>query len=1782
MNGARVRRWSRSGSILGTVCLAGLVLAQVSAAPNLASYGPEDLLVSQFTPSNLPTTSRVDAVYAEWDGADLRIFVQGLFNVAHDTLLIYIDSRYRPETARVPARTRLEFGDFSTGLRGAISRAGLVISSTEIAPDEKVAFIPDFEPDFVIGSHQGADLTHGLKENAELIRIADPNLPVVRPSTVEFDPNARASDSVSRTPGPWGVEFTVPWASLYGVGDATTPARVRLGLAVVLLRDGSPTNQVLPPLPPGAVVAVGAPAFKLEGVIALDVDPNSDGDPTGEPPAALGHDVIGDLLDTGALREYSLSEALAAAQLGDIIFFTGTAANLLSPIDLSVPYLHLWGQRPGRLDRLDSALTPATVVASATRTSLANLTLSNGSAWPALALLPSATGARLSALTLSVSGALVPQTGLLVNCGQVAADNLITEGFSALGSDNTGVLISGASGPIAIRDSTLSQGGQGQAIKMVASPGVTLDLFRVVFPPSAGSHGLVEEGGGVILANAVRCSGRARGFSTLQSILNAERLDLSGNEFGIYVTQGNGRLQVVDSLFADNQIAGIRSGTIRGSLVTSCTFTSNLADQDVGIIFDSSPCTLEVRNCRFIRQKSYGIRYLDGFSLTVVRSLFEGLDTTEWGVWADQAHVFVEDTTFVRLRRSGVELAQCDGVVQRNYFLSNGSGTAGGAGLSLLGGVLDVSRCLFFGNAVPGVAMESSGSAGLSLDHVDLYANSGAQLSLRVNSPAILRVTLTNSILAGDEFSTTVGVQNQPGGGILDYASHHNVFGVNGPALSGSGLSLGVGDLVISPTDPLYVNPAGLDFRKLGQSVAATAADDGGPAGWFGVEGSPVVLAVTPNFGQTTGGEWVEISGKLFSDPMQVAFGDAPSPLVQFLGPSSLRALTPPHAAGVVDVKVEDATGLRGGMPAAFTYLPTFRVLSASRGLETGGPAAPAHGAAWVDVNGDGADDRFVARDGENLLFLRQLGAAVDGSRIVLSLPQASISIGEPGAANAAFVEAASAWGITGASDSLGGYFGDYDNDGDPDLYLCTRQGGFIWNNTGKQFLPTSLAFAGDSAAALWLDFDRDGWLDVLVLGQSGNHRMFRNNGAGGFDDATTTAFSSPDLALFAAGFSAASVDVNNDDAVDLLICQAGGPLLFVWDISQARFVNATSTSGLGSYPFDFTGGAWGDADNDGDVDLYLTGVETTQPGLLLKNKLNETGALVFENVTSLLFPVEPGMTASWMDFNHDGRLDLYVTGVAGRPGGRLYVQAPVGAPLMFTELSEAAGLLYPANRVGAATPSAAAWGDGNGDGRPDLAVVDNLSQGALYFENSPNKNLFAQFKLIGSISNRDGYGARVVADDGAGMVQVREYAPIMGHHSQHHGLLDFGFFDRLIKDATVLWPSGVMRRTGAIAYGRVHPLFENRPPVLDPVPPLSVPSDGVTELVYPLSARDEDGDPIVFSLVFDDGAPGSMSVDPTGEFRYLPPAFLPDATFFPVVAAGDGIESVTEMLEVRVLGVTPTATPTGTPTNTSTFTFTLTPTPTPIPFTKTPTPTPTDTATPTPTDTPTATFTPTNTGTPTHTATPTFTRTGTPTATATQPPTDTATATPTPTPTDTATDTPTRADLHAFPPHGDGDPPLPAPTATFTERLRRRRRIRRQTRPRLPALRPTYTSTPTFTATPTGTPTATDTGTPTATATATYTASFTPSFTASFTPTPTATATATPTPTNTATATPTDTATGTPTDTATATPDGHARRPRRRPRQPRRRPPTRRCSSTTRPISCRLIAWTSWTSWRS
>jgi hypothetical protein len=251
------------------------------------------------------------------------------------------------------------------------------------------------------------------------------------------------------------------------------------------------------------------------------------------------------------------------------------------------------------------------------------------------------------------------------------------------------------------------------------------------------------------------------------------------------------------------------------------------------------------------------------------------------------------------------------------------------------------------------------------------------------------------------------------------------------------------------------------------------------------------------------------------------------------------------NRAGPMDYCPPDVYGPRASRLYRNRGDGTFEDVTAAAGLA--GEFGPALGVATADFNGDGWIDFFVANDQkENQLWINQR----DGTFRNMA-PLSGVAAGVNGELKA----------------NMGVDSGDVDNDGDEDLFITelTDQGSTLYVNTGSGLFEDQSARQGIRAATLpytgfgagWLDFDNDGWLDIVEVNgyvtqnrqalSSENpfplqqrNQLFRNLRNGRFEDVSERAGRAFDLSEVSRG--AAFGDIDNDGDVDVLIGNAAGP----------------------------------------------------------------------------------------------------------------------------------------------------------------------------------------------------------------------------------------------------------------------------------------------------------------------------------------------------------------------------------------------------------------------------------------------------------------------------------------------------------------------------------------------------------------------------------------------------------------------------------------------------------------
>ncbi len=377
------------------------------------------------------------------------------------------------------------------------------------------------------------------------------------------------------------------------------------------------------------------------------------------------------------------------------------------------------------------------------------------------------------------------------------------------------------------------------------------------------------------------------------------------------------------------------------------------------------------------------------------------------------------------------------------------------------------------------------------------------------------------------------------------------------------------------------------------------------------------------------------------------------------------------------------------------------------------------------------------------------------------------------------FVDATS--GPLGSSDcGTGVAWGDYDNDGDIDLYLtnCGTANKLFRNEGGGTFVDATSGPLGDPACGTgfaWGDFDNDGDLDIYLVNSGSANKLFRNDGGGVFVDATTGPLGDTGSAE-----GVACADYDNDGDLDIYIVNYYSANKLLRNDGGLAFVDVTSGP-LGDMG-NGRGVDWGDYDNDGDLDLYFA--NRYGANKLLRND----GGGTFVDVTS--GPLSDGGHAkgvAWGDYDNDGDLDLFLAKGDGlilgpnrllrNDGGGTFVDATSGA------LADS-GCWY-----------GSALGDMDNDGDLDLYATNMLGANKLFLNQKGSKKHWLHANLVGVISNKSAIGARVRAVSGS-LSQIREISGGSGYMSQNSLTAEFGLGSRTSVDTLeIRWPSGTIQK---------------------------------------------------------------------------------------------------------------------------------------------------------------------------------------------------------------------------------------------------------------------------------------------------------------------------------------------------------------------------------------------------
>ena len=489
-------------------------------------------------------------------------------------------------------------------------------------------------------------------------------------------------------------------------------------------------------------------------------------------------------------------------------------------------------------------------------------------------------------------------------------------------------------------------------------------------------------------------------------------------------------------------------------------------------------------------------------------------------------------------------------------------------------------------------------------------------------------------------------------------------------------------------------------------------------------------------------------------------------------------------------------------------------------------------GAALFDMDGDGDLDAYLVQSGD----VQSPQNKGSGNRLFRNRGDGHFDDATPGS------------GADAPGYGMGVAAGDYDNDGDTDLYVTNLGGNVLLQNDGKGKFhdvtaSAGVAGSGWSTSAVFLDYDADGWLDLFVTryidwsaaselecySQTGlrdycaprnydapsANLLFHNNRDGTLTDVSAAAGLK---AAVGNGLGVVAADVNGDGRVDVFVANDGTPNHLWINEGGRRFSDQALMNGVA---LDQDGAAKAgmgvhaaDVDGDGDEDLLVVNLDGEADSFFR----NDGKFFVDATADAGLRTVSRRFTRFGMallDFDNDGGLDLYeANGRVGLQSER-YSDDPYAEPNLLLR-GVAGGKFEEVRPRGgtratlAATSRAAAFGDIDNDGGIDILVANRDAPAHLLRNLVASRGHWIAFRVIDE-HGRDALGAQLTITAGNRSIRrdVRAgYSYLASSDPRVHvGLAA----DSTIESVRIRWPDGGNDVYGPFTSGRVVSLRRER-----------------------------------------------------------------------------------------------------------------------------------------------------------------------------------------------------------------------------------------------------------------------------------------------------------------------------------------------------------------------------------
>jgi hypothetical protein len=488
-------------------------------------------------------------------------------------------------------------------------------------------------------------------------------------------------------------------------------------------------------------------------------------------------------------------------------------------------------------------------------------------------------------------------------------------------------------------------------------------------------------------------------------------------------------------------------------------------------------------------------------------------------------------------------------------------------------------------------------------------------------------------------------------------------------------------------------------------------------------------------------------------------------------------------------------------------------------------------GVAWLDYDQDGLMDLFFVQSGETDAY---------------KPPHPLRSELYHNNGDGTFTDVTEKAGLGGAGHyGQGVAVGDFDNDGYPDLYVTGYGRAILYHNNGDGTFTNVTAKAGVadeggwSTSAGWFDYDKDGWLDLLVTNyiewtpktnlwcgerrpgyrsycNPGNYKgqktkLYHNNHDGTFTDVSdSSGVGKPE----SKGMGVVLADFNNDGWPDIAIANDTWPNFLFLNKHDGTFEDVSLVSGLAASEDGRYEAGMGidaaDVDGDGWLDVYITHLDFELNRLYHNNHDGTFDDYTYRSGIGNKAILLSGVSMKFLDYDNDGWNDIVQLNGAMLDNVQLYhSEVSYKEPLLmfrnlgkgqFEKTSDSLGpdFLRPVAGRGIATA------DYDNDGDIDIAINNRGDYPELLRNDGGNLNHWLEVLLIGTRSNRDGIGASLKLTS-EGVVHVEQSKGGMSYMSASDPRIFFGLGKRTkIESLEITWPSGQVDKLTSLAVDRI------------------------------------------------------------------------------------------------------------------------------------------------------------------------------------------------------------------------------------------------------------------------------------------------------------------------------------------------------------------------------------------